>query len=138
VAFTYVGSPGNYLLNERPLAYLALVSQLPFGSNHRLDNLLSMLLTVGSPTLAAYSLALTVLNGHWIAQRFAGVSYPNARNAVRILSSLQQSPLKVNADDSLLASLVVLHANDEFWEELAVWLNYVHTWLVCFFFPASI
>ncbi|KAJ7916191.1 hypothetical protein B0H13DRAFT_1998538 [Mycena leptocephala] len=105
------------LFSQQFRSYLALVSQLPFGSNHRLDNLLSMLLTVGSPTLAAYSLALTVLNGHWIAQRFAGVSYPNARNAVRILSSLQQSPLNVNADDSLLASLVVLHANDEFWED---------------------
>jgi hypothetical protein len=130
VAFTYVDSLENLLLNESPSAYLALVSQLPFGSNNRLDNLVSMLLTVGSPTLAAYSLALTVLNGHWIAQRFSGVSYPNVRNAVRILSSLQQSPLSVNTDGSLLASLVVLHANDEFWEELAVWLNYVHTWFV--------
>jgi hypothetical protein len=91
---------------------------------------MSMLLTVGSPTLAAYSLALTVLNGHWIAQRFSGVSYPNVRNAVKILSSLQQSPLQVNTDDSLLASLVVLHSNDEFWEELTEWLNFVHTWFV--------
>ncbi|KAJ7318168.1 hypothetical protein DFH08DRAFT_401709 [Mycena albidolilacea] len=112
------------------LPYLALVSQLPFGAVARLDNLMSMLLTVGSPTLAAYSLALTVLNGHWIAQRFSGVSYPNVRNAVRILSSLQQSPLQVNTDDSLLASLVVLHSNDEFWEELTEWLNFVHTWSI--------
>ncbi|KAJ6551672.1 hypothetical protein B0H19DRAFT_1264320 [Mycena capillaripes] len=112
------------------LPYLALVSQLPFGANHRLDNLVSMLLTVGSPTLAAYSLALTVLNGHWIARRFSHLSYPNVRNAVKILSSLQQSALQVNADDSLLASLVVLHANDDFWEELVVWLNYVHTWSI--------
>jgi len=49
------------------LPWLALVSQLPFGANDKLDNLESMLLTVGSPTLAAYSLALTVLNGRWIA-----------------------------------------------------------------------
>ncbi|KAJ7856726.1 hypothetical protein B0H14DRAFT_3085312 [Mycena olivaceomarginata] len=103
---------------------------LPFGAVARLDNLMSMLLTVGSPTLAAYSLALTVLNGHWIAQRFSGVSYPNVRNAVKILSSLQQSPLQVNTDDSLLASLVVLHSNDEFWEELTEWLNFVHTWSI--------
>jgi hypothetical protein len=54
-----------------------------------------MLLTVGSPTLAAYSLALTVLNGFWIARRFSFVGYPNARNAVKILSSLQQSSLEV-------------------------------------------
>ncbi|KAJ6551660.1 hypothetical protein B0H19DRAFT_1297417 [Mycena capillaripes] len=112
------------------LPYLALVSQLPFGARTRLDNLVSMLLTVGSPTLAAYSLALTVLNGHWIAERFSHLSYPNVRNAVKILSSLQQSPLQVNTEDSLLASLVVLHANDEFWIELEAWLNYVHTWSI--------
>ncbi|KAJ7219902.1 hypothetical protein GGX14DRAFT_532680 [Mycena pura] len=109
-------------------AYLALVSQLPFGARTRLDNFVSMLLAVGSPTLAAYSLALTVINGHWIAQRFSHLSYPNVKNAVKILSSLQQSPLCVDTED--LASLVVLHANDEFWEELAVWLNYVHTWSI--------
>jgi hypothetical protein len=90
-----------------------------------------VLLTVGSPTLAAYSLALTVLNGHWITRRFSGVRYPNVKNAVKILSNLQQSPLEVNTEGSLLASLVVLHQNDDFWEELAVWPNYVHTWFVC-------
>src|SRR6266446_1906807 len=50
------------------LPWLALVSQLPYGANDKLDNLESMLLTLGSPTLAlaAYSLALTVLNRRWI------------------------------------------------------------------------
>ncbi|KAF7368848.1 hypothetical protein MVEN_00210300 [Mycena venus] len=110
------------------LPYMALVSQLPFGANNRLDNLVSILLTVGSPTLAAYSLALTVLNGWWIAQRFSALSYPNVQNAVKILTNLQQSALRVTNEESLLASLVILHSNDEFWEELSVWLNYVHTW----------
>ncbi|KAJ6551742.1 hypothetical protein B0H19DRAFT_1158747 [Mycena capillaripes] len=110
------------------LPYLALISQLPFGANDRLDNLMSMLLTVGSPTLAAYSLALTVLNRRWIARRFSHLSYPNVRNAVQILSSLQQSPLSIKTEGSLLASLVILHSNDDFWEELVVWLNYVQTW----------
>jgi hypothetical protein len=44
------------------LPWLALLSQLPFGATHRLDNFVSVLLAVGSPTLAAYSLTLTVLN----------------------------------------------------------------------------
>ncbi|KAJ7025558.1 hypothetical protein C8F04DRAFT_1191308 [Mycena alexandri] len=59
------------------LPSLALASQLPFGARTRLDNLVSVLLTVGSPTLASYSLALTVLNGHWLAGRFSHLSYPN-------------------------------------------------------------
>ncbi|KAJ7176463.1 hypothetical protein C8R46DRAFT_889880, partial [Mycena filopes] len=112
------------------LPSLALASQLPFGARTRLENLVSVLLTVGSPTLAAYSLALTVLNGHWIAERFSHISYPNVRNAVKILSSLQQSPLEVHTEDSLLASLVVLHANDNFWIDLEDWLNYVQTWSI--------
>jgi hypothetical protein len=106
------------------------VSQLPFGANDKLDNLVSVLLTVGSPALAGYSLALSVLNGRWIARRFGAYDYPNVRYAVQILSSLQQSPLTVTTTNSLLASLVVLPENDEWWRELAIWLNYTHTWSV--------
>jgi hypothetical protein len=106
------------------------VSQLPFGANDKLDNLVSVLLTVGSPALAGYSLALTVLNGRWIARHFAAYNYPNIRYAVQILSSLQQSPLTVTTTDSLLASLVVLPENDQWWRELVIWLNYTHTWSV--------
>lgn len=89
-----------------------------------------MLLTLGSPTLAAYSLSLTVLNEHWIAERFSHLNYPNVKNAIKILSSLQQSALQVDTDDTLLASLIILPENDEWWEELADGLNYVYTWFV--------
>ncbi|KAG6831352.1 hypothetical protein H0H87_005497 [Tephrocybe sp. NHM501043] len=89
-----------------------------------------MLLTVGSPTLAAYSLTLTVLNGRWIARRFSSYTFPNTREAVRILSSLQQSPLQINTRHSLLASLIVLPSNDEWWRELVEWLDYTHSWSI--------
>ncbi|PPR04300.1 hypothetical protein CVT26_004055 [Gymnopilus dilepis] len=112
------------------LPWLALVSQLPFGANDKLDNLESVLLTVGSPTLATYSLSLTLLNGRWIAQLFSKHHYPNAQKAMRILSSLQQSPLRVITEDALLASLVVLPQNDEWWSELLVWLDYTYTWSI--------
>jgi hypothetical protein len=109
------------------LPWLALISQLPFGANDKFDNFLSVLLTVGSPTLAAYSLALTTLNGRWIARRFSAFRYPNIRYAVQILSSLQQSPVTVTTGP-LLSSLIVLPENDEWWRELVIWLNYTHTW----------
>ena len=112
------------------LPWLALLSQLPFGANDKLDNLESMLLTLGSPTLAAYSLALTVLNGRWIAKLFSKYRYPNVKNAVRILSSLQQSPLRVDTDNVLLASLIMLPQNDQWWEELVISLEYMHTWSI--------
>ena len=112
------------------LPWLTLVSQLPFGTNDKFDNFVAMLLTVGSPTLAAYSLALTVMNGRWIARRFSSYNYPNTKNAIRILASLQQSPLQVSSDESLLSSLVVLRENDEWWTELVVWLDYTYTWSI--------
>src|ERR1700756_3444240 len=42
------------------LPWLALISQLPYGADDGEKNLEAMLLTVGSPMLAAYSLALAV------------------------------------------------------------------------------
>lgn len=111
------------------LPWLALISQLPFGARHRSQNLMSVLLAVGSPTLAAYSLALTVLNGQWIARRFAGYRYPNIRLAVRVLTSLQQAPLKIT-QEGLLASLIVLPENDNWWIELVDWLDHTHTWSI--------
>jgi hypothetical protein len=113
------------------LPWLALLSQLPFGANDKLDNLESMLLTLGSPTLAAYSLALTVLNGRWIVRLFSKYRYPNAKNAVRILSKLQQSPLRVDEENMLLASLIMLPQNDKWWGKLVEWLDcYPHTWSI--------
>jgi len=113
------------------LPWLALVSQLPFGSNDKLDNLDSVVLTVGSPTLAAYSLALTILNSRWVTKRFARYTgYPNVRNAIRILSSLQQSPIRVVKEGGLLASLVVLPHNDAWWTELYELIDYTHTWSI--------
>ena len=110
------------------LPWLSLVSQLPFGAIDNLDNLISVLLTVGSPTLAAYSLILTVLNSRWIARRFLGYTYPNVRNATRILSSLQQSPLEI--ETGLLASLIVLPENDNWWSELIEGIDYTYTWSI--------
>ncbi|KAJ7439336.1 hypothetical protein FB451DRAFT_1344268 [Mycena latifolia] len=115
------------------LPYLALIAQLPFGADDKLDNVLAMLLSVGSPTLAAYSLAITASNRYWIARRFSHFSYPNVRSAVQILSSLQQTSIKVITRDSLLASLVVLPENDKWWSELAGWLDYTPTWSISFF-----
>jgi len=113
------------------LPWLALISQLPFGSNDKLDNFESMLLTLGSPTLAAYSLTLTVLNRRWVARLFSKYRSKKVKNAVRILSSLQQFPLQVDTDDVLLGSLIMLPQNDKWWEELVFWLEYYpHTWSI--------
>lgn len=112
------------------LPWLALLSQLPYGAKHRADNLMSMLLAVGSPTLAAYSVALTILNSRWVADRFSNISYPNADYARLILSSLQHVSLKVTNEDGLLASLIVLPENDDWWQDLIERLDFTHTWSI--------
>lgn len=112
------------------LPYLALISQLPFGARHRVDNLMSAILTVGSPVLAGYSMILTILNARWISRQFEIVSFPNAKHAVRILISLQQTPLKITNENSLLSSLIVLPENDDWWPTIADCLDYTLTWSI--------
>jgi hypothetical protein len=97
-----------------------------------------MFLNVGSPTLAAYSVIFTALNNSWIAHLFLHISYPNARSAVRILCSLQQVPLKVNVEEALLSSLVVLPENDQWWSEFILWLDVNNIYTFSFVNLASI
>lgn len=89
-----------------------------------------MLLTVGSPTLAIYSLVITALNFRWVFKKFGKLKYPNHRNAAQVLASLQQIPLKVTSKHALLASLVVLPENDRWWDDLVTRLEYNYTWSI--------
>ncbi|KAH8823224.1 hypothetical protein DL96DRAFT_1683375 [Flagelloscypha sp. PMI_526] len=100
------------------LPSLAIIAQLPFGAHSSLDDWIAVVLTIGCPTLAAYSLVLTVLNGRWITRRFDGIQFGAASAALRCLRSLQQTPLRLG-NKGLLASLVVLPLNDEYWKRLA-------------------
>ncbi|TEB20049.1 hypothetical protein FA13DRAFT_1757962 [Coprinellus micaceus] len=115
---------------QAPFAWSTFSSNSLSGQKNRLNSLESALLTLGSPTLAAYSLYLTILNARWISHRFSKCNYPNVRTAARVLTSLQQSPLRVTEGDALLASLVVLPQNDRWWKELIEWLEYPHTWSI--------
>jgi len=112
------------------LPWLALLSQLPFGATLKVDNFMSMILTLGSPTLAAYSLILTTLNGYHVASQFSGVTFPNAKYAVRVLAGLQQAPLRIITEEGLLASLIVLPQNDKWWVQMSSLIDYQHTWSV--------
>jgi hypothetical protein len=48
------------------IPWLALTAQLPFETKERLTNVMSLLMILGSPHLAAYSLSLMVLTPRWI------------------------------------------------------------------------
>lgn len=100
------------------LPALALISQLPFGAHKPLDNVISALLAIGSPTLAGYTLTFTVLNGQYLSTRFSAmkIRYPNAGRAFDIMMRLQQAPVRVN--EHVLPFLVVLPDNDQWWGTL--------------------
>ncbi|KAG2157267.1 hypothetical protein DEU56DRAFT_975432 [Suillus clintonianus] len=113
------------------LPYLALISQLPFGAQYRLDNLMSAVLTIGSPVLSGYSLFVTLLNSRWINRRFSqAVDYPNSHLALSIVSNLQQVPLRLHSDRTRFPSLVVLPENDSWWKHFSELVNYTHMWSI--------
>ena len=87
-------------------------------------------LTVGSPALATFSLALTAINTRWANDRFSAIKYPNHKNAVKALIYLQQLPLRLTTRDGLLASLIILPENDDWWEYVVDRLEQTHTWTI--------
>ncbi|KAJ6495056.1 hypothetical protein C8R45DRAFT_899846 [Mycena sanguinolenta] len=115
------------------LPFLALTAQLPFGAPSHIDNFSTIMLTIGSPTLAIFSLMITILNSRWIRWRFGRITYPNRAQAVIVLDNLQESLLRVKRTSlkgqlPLLASLIVLPQNDQWWQHGAATLAFTHTW----------
>ncbi|KAJ6571327.1 hypothetical protein B0H19DRAFT_1022813 [Mycena capillaripes] len=114
------------------LPFLALTAQLPFGATNHIDNFSTIMLTIGSPTLAIFSLMITVCNSRWIKWRFERITYPNSNHAVIILDNLQESLLRVNKTSlngrPLLASQIVLPENDQWWQRGAATLAFTQTW----------
>ncbi|KAJ7598937.1 hypothetical protein C8J56DRAFT_1092978, partial [Mycena floridula] len=85
------------------LPWLALISQLPYGARTTRENILSMLLTIGSPTLALYSLAFTVLNGKY-------------------------APLRLSRVPGHLESLIALEVNDLWFKKFREMIEYEQNW----------
>ncbi|KAF7349890.1 hypothetical protein MVEN_01289600 [Mycena venus] len=124
-------SPSAITIATWLLPWIALIAQLPFEANGWLD-LLSAGLCVGSPMLAAYSLALTALNRRYIARQLQRLKSTAERDtrpeysyitdradaAAFILQEAQQGPLRANQNTGELASLIVLNdrPRQNFWK----------------------
>ncbi|KAJ7136667.1 hypothetical protein C8R44DRAFT_868792 [Mycena epipterygia] len=103
------------------LPWVALIAQLPFEASGWMD-LLSGFLCVGSPVLAAYSLALTAFNRHYISHEFRQLRNRAEREthnqyhymvervdaAAFILQEAQQCPMRANQRTGEIASLIDL------------------------------
>ncbi|KAI3337209.1 hypothetical protein HD806DRAFT_31058 [Xylariaceae sp. AK1471] len=111
----------NYLL-----PWLALTAQLPFetGENEILADAMSFCYAVGSPMLITYSLATTILNQHWLREKFHKLEasdrplHLTSKNVRMFLQESQQLPLRLSQEDGSLASLIVLPENADWWEKL--------------------
>ena len=109
------------------IPWLVLASQLPFGTKNRKTDLLAMLLAMGSPALAVYSLTLHVLNSRWINLAFEevidlagpgiesqGISAIKATKTIFI--ETQHFPIKIyNGPDREIAQLIVDPENVSWW-----------------------
>ena len=94
------------------------------------DDVLSFLITIGSPALAVYSLQITHLNTRWIAATFSDVNYPNSKEISTVLSAFHHVPVHISHRPPLLHSLIVLHNNNDFWRRLSVAVEKTRRWSI--------
>lgn len=90
-----------------------------------------MLLAIGSPALAGYSLAITRLNSRWLSRQFVYLRFPNRLNLPLAVSALQHIPFRIDSSGgSLLPSLIVLPENDRYWKHLGVAAKRTRQWSI--------
>lgn len=113
------------------LPWLALSAQLPFETKDKMTNFAALLLTLGSPALAAYSLALTLLNARRVNQRFRQIREeshwlhrPLQTKAIKaarsILIEMQHVPIQIcNGRRREISQLIVHPENWAWWCSLS-------------------
>ncbi|KAF9781186.1 hypothetical protein BJ322DRAFT_257646 [Thelephora terrestris] len=111
------------------LPWIALMFQIPFGAERPLDDVVSFLITMGSPAVAAYSLQITHLNKCWITSAFSGVRYSNSKLVSIALAAFHHIPIKIEYEPPFLHSLIALAKNDEYWCQLAA-ANKTRRWSI--------
>ena len=96
----------------------------------RIDNLTSVLIAIGSPALAGYSLAITRLNSRWLTRQFSYLHFPNKEHIPLAVSALQHIPFRIDASGPLLPSLIVLPQNDRYWKLLGKAAKRTRQWSI--------
>lgn len=110
------------------LPWFLLVSQIPCFTKDKLNDCLVMILSVGSPTTALYSLFLTSLDERWLKVSCNAVRKADPREEVdkmlkhisQVLNSLHQFPLEVE-EVGLVACTLALEQNRYWWRKLGKW-----------------
>ena len=108
------------------IPWLALSAQLPFETKNKTTNIAALLLTLGSPALAAYSLALTLLNARRVNRKFRHVreenqwvhhplQYKAIKAARSILIETQHVPIQIWNGRRREISQLVVHPENWLW-----------------------
>ncbi|KAM7214984.1 hypothetical protein V8F06_009661 [Rhypophila decipiens] len=116
----------NYLL-----PWLALTAQLPYEGGSAKANIMSFCMSLGSPALATYSLMITILNQNWLRRLCESLpKYEDGENQIQnpytkrmssariLLEAAQQAPLQISDTDGSLSSLIILEANNSWWNSV--------------------
>ena len=108
------------------LPWFFLVAQIPYFTCNKFGDLVVMLLSIGSPTTALYSLFLTILDRKWLKSHcdaqleLHSVGDPSREtldHISEVLNSLHQFPVEVE-DTGLL---VCTFSDREWWRALRTW-----------------
>ncbi|KAK4988738.1 hypothetical protein LTR50_003702 [Elasticomyces elasticus] len=112
------------------LPWVALSAQLPYETSGPFNNVMSMLLAVGSPAFITYGLFITMLNRFRIARKFEELSamardpflaenWPGLETRLQcakfMLQESQQAPMRAYEGNGWLSSLLLLEANQPWW-----------------------
>ena len=129
--------PGSHLcfrcrlvLNVSSIVLLLSCADNVLCPTEPLDDVLTFLITIGSPPLAIYSLQITHLNARWVAKEFLDVKYPNSKRIPTVLSAFHHIPIKISHHPRRLHSLIILHNNDGFWEHLLKAVKQTRRWSI--------
>jgi hypothetical protein len=104
------------------LPWFLLLAQIPYFTQNKLGDFVVMLLSIGSPTTALYSLFLSILDRNWLKSYCNNLLPQNTvgemrNNIFEVLSSLHQFPVEVR-DVVLLARTF---EDRKWWTKLRSW-----------------
>jgi hypothetical protein len=104
------------------LPWFLLLAQIPYFTQSKGGDFVVMLLTIGSPTTALYSLFLTILDQKWLKSRcniqFSDTPVVETMNDIsEVLFSLHQFPVEVEEIGLLACTL----RDRKWWKRLRYW-----------------
>jgi hypothetical protein len=104
------------------LPWFVLLAQIPYFTQNKLGDFVVMLLSIGSPTTALYSLFLSILDRNWLKSYFNSLLPQNTagemtNNIFEVMSSLHQFPVEVQDVDLLTYTF----GDRKWWARLRTW-----------------